>query len=77
LIRSDLQLADEIFLTSTAAEIVRVVELDGRRFRSDRLSAPVAQRYGEAVRGRVAAHRDWLTPISPSPATRDHARAAA
>jgi branched-chain amino acid aminotransferase len=77
LIRSDLQLADEIFLTSTAAEIVRVAELDGRRFPSDRLSAAVAQRYGEVVRGRVAAHRNWLTPISSSHATRSDARDAA
>lgn len=77
LIRSDLHLADEIFLTSTAAEIVRVAELDGRRFASDRLSTAVAERYGEVVRGRVAAHRDWLTPISSWPATRSDARDAA
>jgi branched-chain amino acid aminotransferase len=64
LIRSDLKLADEIFLTSTAAEIVRVAELDGKHFDRSSLSHAVADRYSDVVRGRVAEHRDWLTPLS-------------
>jgi branched-chain amino acid aminotransferase len=64
LIRSDLKLADEIFLTSTAAEIVRVAELDGKHFDRSSVSRDIAARYGDVVRGRLVEHRDWLTPLA-------------
>jgi len=73
--RDELYTADEAFLTGTAAEILPLRELDGRRIgtRSGAppLSEPVAANsvtaqlqhlYRQAVRGELDAYRHWLTP---------------
>lgn len=62
LVRTDLFLADEIFLTGTAAEITPVREVDGREIGP---RGPITERiqatFMDAVRGRIDQYKDWLT----------------
>ena len=62
--RDDLYLADEVFLTGTAAEVTPVREIDGRVIGAG-VPGPVtkalAAAYGDAVRGRDPRHPEWLT----------------
>ncbi|MDA7942024.1 MAG: branched-chain amino acid transaminase [Nitrosopumilus sp.] len=66
--RSSLAMADEVFLTGTAAEITPVTRIDGRRVGSGR-PGPVTRRmaslYDDAVHGRGAAREGWLTAVYP------------
>jgi branched-chain amino acid aminotransferase len=66
LTREDIYLADEAFLTGTAAEVAPVGELDGRRI-GDGSNGPITSRlqamYSAHVRGRGERHQDWLTAI--------------
>lgn len=63
LLRSDLYLADEVFLTGTAAEVVPVASVDDRDVKNGR-PGPITQElqgiYFEAVKGRVEKYKDWL-----------------
>jgi len=64
--REDLYLADEAFMTGTAAEVTPVREVDGRKIGSGRpgpVTRALAVAYQDAIRGRSSRHRDWLTPI--------------
>jgi len=65
--RDEIYIADEAFLTGTAAEITPIRELDDRRIGSGR-PGPVTQAlqatYARAVRGQEPRYRDWLTPVS-------------
>jgi branched-chain amino acid aminotransferase len=64
--RSELYIADEIFLCGTGAQISPVVEVDHRAI-GDGSVGPVVARlqklYFEIVRGRNPKYRDWLTPV--------------
>ena len=64
--RTELYLADEIFLTGTAAEIVAVTSVDGHAIGNGK-EGPVAKRiretYGKVVSAGVKEHMDWLTPV--------------
>ena len=64
--RTELYLADEIFLTGTAAEIVAVTSVDGHVIGNGK-EGPVAKRiretYGKVVSAGVKEHMDWLTPV--------------
>jgi len=64
LTRDELYVADEIFLTGTAAEVTPVREVDHRRIGEGR-RGPVTKRlqsaYFEAVAGKDAKHQGWLT----------------
>jgi branched-chain amino acid aminotransferase len=59
-------LADEMFLTGTAAEITPVRELDDRRIGSGS-KGPVTEalqaRYFDIVRGKDDSHPEWLTRV--------------
>ena len=61
LLRHDLYLADEAFLTGTAAEVVPIREVDGRIIGP---RGPITQQlqatYLDAVRGKVERYKDWL-----------------
>src|SRR5262249_24962882 len=61
--RDELYIADEIFLTGTAAEITPVRELDHRKIRTGK-PGPVTQQvqkaFDDAVRGRDKKHPEWL-----------------
>ena len=65
LVRSDLYLADEVFLTGTAAELTPVREIAGYDL-GDRgpVTEAVQTTFLDAVRGRVPAYRDWLHVVA-------------
>ncbi len=64
--RDDLYVADEVFLTGTAAEVTPVREIDGRTIGTG-AAGPITKQLQEAffaaVRGEDPRHTDWLTRI--------------
>jgi branched-chain amino acid aminotransferase len=67
LIRSDLYLADEAFLTGTAAEVVPIREVDDRVVGPGRpgpVTTKIQETYFAAVRGQVDRYKDWLEHVS-------------
>jgi branched-chain amino acid aminotransferase len=64
--RSELYVADEIFVCGTGVQVSPVIEVDHRPVGSGGIG-PVARlvrdRYFEAVRGQLPAYQHWLTPI--------------
>lgn len=64
--RSELYLADELFLTGTAVGIAPVVRVDHRPVR-DAAVGPIAGQlrhlYFEAAHGRLRNYRKWLVPV--------------
>ncbi|MDR2880896.1 MAG: branched-chain amino acid transaminase [Azoarcus sp.] len=66
LTRDEVYIADEAFFTGTAAEVTPIRELDGRVIGAGRrgpITAKLQQAYFDAVMGRLAQHRAWLTPV--------------
>jgi branched-chain amino acid aminotransferase len=65
LLRHDLYLADEAFLTGTAAEVVPIREVDGRIIGP---RGPITKQlqgtYLDAVRGKVERYKDWLEYVN-------------
>jgi branched-chain amino acid aminotransferase len=64
--RDEIYLADEAFLTGTAAEITPIRELDDRRIGNGKpgpVTQAVQQTYSSAVRGEDARYSAWLTPL--------------
>ncbi len=65
--RSELYIADEVFLCGTGVQVSPVVEVDHRPIGTGDVG-PVAtlikSRYFDAVRGRLPEYKSWLTPIS-------------
>jgi branched-chain amino acid aminotransferase len=64
--RSELYSVRELFLCGTGAEISPVVSVD-RRPIGDGTVGPITRQlqgaFDSAVRGKLAAHRDWCTPV--------------
>lgn len=64
--RTELYIADEIFLCGTGAQVSPVVSIDHRPIGTGAVG-PVAQRisrvYYDAVRGRSERYRSWVTPV--------------
>ncbi len=63
LIRTDLYLADEAFLTGTAAEVVPIRSVDDRQVGTGKpgpITKELQQTYFAAVRGEVDRYKDWL-----------------
>ena len=64
--RSELYLADEIFLTGTAAELVPVREVDDHPIGSGEpgeVTRAVQQAFEDALYGRTERYREWLDPV--------------
>jgi len=64
--RDEVYIADEAFLTGTAAEITPIRELDDRRIGSGRpgpVTRELQSAYAKAVRGEEPRYQGWLTPI--------------
>jgi branched-chain amino acid aminotransferase len=65
LLRHDLYLADEAFLTGTAAEVVPICSVDGREIGA---RGPITKQlqgtYLDAVRGKVDRYKDWLEYVN-------------
>ena len=65
--RSELYVADEVFVCGTGVQVSPVVEVDHRKVGSGAvgpLARLVRDRYFDAVRGRLPEYQHWLTPIS-------------
>ena len=66
--RSELYLADEVFLTGTAAHVTSMGELDNRKI-GDGEMGPVTKKlqdlYFAAVKGDNATYAGWCTPVVP------------
>ncbi len=65
--RSELYIADEIFLCGTGVQVSPVIGIDHRAVGSGEIGPIVRAlrtRYFDAVRGRLPEYRHWLTPIS-------------
>jgi branched-chain amino acid aminotransferase len=66
ILRNDLYLADEIFCTGTAAEVVGIREVDDRRIGAGE-PGPVTRRiqetYSSVVRGEVDQYKDWVEHV--------------
>jgi len=59
---ADLESADEVFLTGTAAEIMPVATIDDRTFRAPGQVTTILQRaYRDAVTGADARHPEWAS----------------
>ena len=64
--RDAMYVADEVFLTGTAAEIAPVREIDGRRIGNGKpgpLSMDLQKTFFEIVRGEDSSHESWLTRV--------------
>ena len=64
--RSELYIADEIFLVGTGAQVSPVIEVDHRAVGDGavgEITKKIQGRYFDAVRGKIPAYRHWLTPI--------------
>ena len=65
--RDEFYIADEAFLTGTAAEVLPIRELDARVI-GNGLRGPVTEKlqslYFDQVRGRRDAHPEWHTPVA-------------
>jgi branched-chain amino acid aminotransferase len=65
--RAELYLADEVFLTGTAAELVPVREIDDHAI-GDGRPGPITQEiqavFDDALHGRAERYRDWLDVVA-------------
>ncbi len=64
--RSELYVADEVFLCGTGVQISPVVEVDHRKVGTGQvgqIGRLLGRKYFDAVRGRLPEYRHWLTPI--------------
>ncbi len=64
--RDAMYVADEVFLTGTAAEIAPVREIDGRRIGTGKpgpVTMDLQKTFFEIVRGEDPSHESWLTRI--------------
>ncbi len=65
--RTELYVADELFLCGTGAQIAPIIEIDNRKVSGTGQVGPITRRiaevYNRAVRGEDSRFRDWLMPV--------------
>jgi len=64
--RDETYLADEIFMTGTAAEVTPVREIDGRCIGTGEpgpITRALQEQYAAVTRGRLAQYEQWLAPV--------------
>jgi branched-chain amino acid aminotransferase len=64
--RAELYLADEVYMTGTAAELVPVREIDDRPVADGapgEITRAVQQAFEDALHGRTERYREWLDPV--------------
>jgi len=64
--RDEMYIADEVFVTGTAAEMTPVTEIDRRRIGSGKpgpVTLSLQKAFFDVVQGLDTTHRHWLTPI--------------
>lgn len=71
--RGEIVIADEVFMTGTAAELHPVRSIDGIPIGKDvpgPITAELRELYGKVARGEVEAHLDWVDLIDQKPTRR-------
>lgn len=66
ILRTELYLADEIFLTGTAAEITPVISIDGKKVgngRAGKVTKQVSSIYSDIVMGKNKKYAHWITAV--------------
>ena len=67
--RAELYMADECFLTGTAAHLTPVVEIDHRPIGANCQAGPVTSRlqelYFDVIKGNRPEYMEWCTPVYP------------
>jgi branched-chain amino acid aminotransferase len=64
--RSELYIAQEVFLCGTGVQVSPVIDVDHRPVGSGEvgpIARAIARRYFDAGKGRLPEYREWLTPI--------------
>lgn len=64
--RDAMYVAEEAFVTGTAAEVTPIREIDGRRIGNGKpgpITTSLQQAFFSIVRGENSAHSGWLTPV--------------
>jgi branched-chain amino acid aminotransferase len=64
--RSEIYLADEVFLTGTAAEITPIISIDGKKIGSGRVgnvTKKIMFAYNDVVMEKNEKYSEWLTPV--------------
>jgi branched-chain amino acid aminotransferase len=64
--RDEAYLADEVFMTGTAAEVTPVREIDDRKIgvgRPGPITMELQQRFAAITQGQDPGHAGWLTPV--------------
>ena len=70
--RAEMYLADEVFLSGTAAEIVPVREVDNHEVGTGEpgeITRVLQAAFDDAIHGRSERYREWLDPVQPDPLT--------
>ena len=66
IVRTELYMADEVFLTGTAAEIIAVTNIDGLQVGDGRegpVTRSIREMYTKIVSAEIKEYLDWLTPV--------------
>ncbi|MGA9285487.1 MAG: branched-chain amino acid transaminase [Solirubrobacteraceae bacterium] len=66
--RAELYLAEEVFMSGTAAELVPVVEVDDHKISSGKpgeVTRLLQGAFDDAIHGRSEPYREWLDVVSP------------
>lgn len=64
LVRTDLYVADEVFMTGSAAELTPIASVDGRQIgKPGEVTKAIQARFFDIVYGKVDEYSDWLTEI--------------
>ncbi len=66
--RAELYLADEVFMSGTAAEIVPVVEIDDHPIGTGapgEITRVIQAAFDDAIHGRSERYREWLDVVRP------------
>ncbi len=74
--RSELYVADECFMTGTAAHVTAVVEVDHRPVgdgQTGEVTRRLQQLYFDAMRGKNTKYSEWVTPVRPQTAAAEQA----
>ena len=64
--RDEMYVADEVFVTGTAAELTPVTEIDRRKIGTGRpgpITQALQKTFFDIVTGTDATHRHWLAPV--------------
>ena len=67
IIRSDLYLADEVFMCGTAAEVTPLRSIDDYEIGVGPITLKIQEAYLDTVRGRTERWAQWLDRVVPAP----------